>query len=305
LNVLVTGGTGFLGSRLIPLLLQRGDNVIALARSASSRAALESAGVDAVIDASLTDGPALVEALKGVQVDVAVHLAAEIASQRSKAKLRSVNIDGTWNLYAALRNHTELKKFIFASTVVTGEANGELLVEDKPLHVETEYGRTKQAGERILLGAFKTDGFPALVIRPCHIYGPGGWFADVLRDTKRGKMRVPGNGKNSWDMVHVDDCARAFVVAMEKGQPGQIYHCADDTPTTMGAVVAESARLLNIKQPGSVPRFLANWVLGRDTVTSVMRSGRTSNTKLRGLGWEPAYPDSKIGLRDTVAALKL
>ena len=60
---------------------------------------------------------------------------------------------------------------VFASTVVTGDAHGELLTEDTPLPVETPYGRSKQEGERLVLDC----GLPAVVIRPSHVYGPGGW----------------------------------------------------------------------------------------------------------------------------------
>lgn len=304
MNILMTGGTGFLGSHLIPILLERGDTVCGLARSDTSHNALLSRGVKP-INADLRNGPQLRDALGAVQVDAVFHLAAEIASQRSKQKLRAVNIGGTQNLYDAVKDHVELRKFIFASTVVTGEAHGNLLVEDRPLHVETEYGRTKQAAEKILLDAFRDSAFPAIVVRPCHIYGPGGWFGEVLQDMKKGKMRVPGDGKNQWDMVHVDDCARAFIVALEEGQPGEIYHCADDTPTTMGEVVQEAARLMNVKKPGNAPRFVANFMLGKDTITSVVRSARTSNKKLRSLGWEPQYPDCRPGLKATVAELGL
>lgn len=304
MNILVTGGTGFLGSHLIPMLLDRGHTVCGLARSDASRQALETLGA-APISGNLRNSAQLRDALGPVQIDAVFHLAAEIASQRSKEKLRSVNIGGTRNLYEAVKNHAELRKFVFASTVVTGEANGEVLVEHRPLNVETEYGRTKQTCEEMLLKAFRDHALPVVIVRPCHIYGPGGWFGQVLRDTKRGKMRVPGNGKNLWDMVHVDDCARALIVAMEKGEPGEIYHCADDTPITMGEVVEEAARLLNVKKPGSAPRFLANFMLGKDTITSVVRSARTSNQKLRGLGWEPHYPDCRAGLKDTVAGMGL
>ena len=67
-------------------------------------------------------------------------------------------------------------RIVFSSTVVTGDARGELLSEDRPLPVETPYGRSKQEGERLVL----ESGLPAVVIRPSHVYGPGGWYAEEL-----------------------------------------------------------------------------------------------------------------------------
>ncbi|MCH7959328.1 MAG: NAD(P)-dependent oxidoreductase [Candidatus Hydrogenedentes bacterium] len=299
MNILITGGTGFLGGHLIPLL-QKDDahTLYGLARSEKARDTLEKQGVNAVV-ADLTDSGEIREALKDISIEVVFHLAAEIASQRSKELLRSVNIEGTQNLFDAIKTHPELKSFIFASTVVTGEADGALLTEEVPLVVHTEYGHTKQTAERILLDAFTREDFPAIVVRPCHIYGNGGWFGGVIHELEKGSLRMPGNGKNMWDVIHVDDCAAAFVTVMTLGQPGQIYHVADDTPITMGEFMAETARQAGVKPPGRAPRFLANLMLGRDTITSVMRSARTSNAKLRALGWRPACPDYTTGLAKT------
>jgi nucleoside-diphosphate-sugar epimerase len=85
---------------------------------------------------------------------------------------------------------------VFASTVVTGDARGQLLEEDSPLPVETEYGRSKQEGERLV----RDSGLDAIVIRPGHVYGPGGWFANeiVRRLRSPGRLAVVGRGDNLW-----------------------------------------------------------------------------------------------------------
>lgn len=296
MNIFVTGGTGFLGEHLISAIQAEGGHTLyGLARSESSAKTLEERGVSPV-RADLTDGDALRRALEPLTVEVVFHLAAEIATQRSKSKLRSANIDGTQRLFEAVRLHEELKTFVFASTVVTGQAHGALLVEDRPLVVETEYGRTKQTAEKILLDAQKAEGFPAIVLRPCHIYGDGGWFGGIIQELKKGALRMPGDGKNMWDVVHVDDVAQGCLALLHHGEPGEIYHVADDTPVTMGEFVQEAARRLDVKPPGWVPRALASMALGKDTISSVMRSARTSNAKLKGLGWNPQYPDYKSGL---------
>lgn len=197
--------------------------------------------------------------------------------------LRETNIDGTANLYEALKSQHRLQAFIFTSTVVTGDAEGALLTEETPLPVETEYGRTKQAGEELLLEAFHSHHFPVRIVRPCHIYGDGGWFGEVTQQLRRGKLRMPGDGKNLWDVVHVDDVAAAPASVLKHGQNGEIYHVADDTPVAMGEFVAEAARVLGVDPPGSAPIFLP--ISCKDTILSVTRSARTSNKKLKALGW--------------------
>src|SRR5690606_22384282 len=145
-------------------------------------------------------------------------------------------------------------------------------------------------------------GFPVRILRPCHIYGDGGWFGGVAEEIRKEKLRMPGDGQNYWDVVHVDDVASALLAVMESGKDGGIYHVADDTPVTMGEFVAEAARLLGVRAPGRAPIFLASLLFGKDTIRSVVRSARTANGKLKSLGWTPAYPDYRAGLR---AALKL
>lgn len=189
MNIFVTGGTGFLGECLICQLIREGKHsVSALARSDRSEETLRALGAEP-IRADLTDAGALKNALAGTPIDIVFHSAAEIASQRNKAKLRAANIDGTQNLYDAVRDRESLKRFIFVSTVVTGEANGALLDETATLNVETEYGRTKQWAENMLLDEFRNNGFPAMVVRPCHIYGEGGWYGDIVENVRSGKMR--------------------------------------------------------------------------------------------------------------------
>jgi len=301
MNIFVTGGTGFLGGRLIRSLLSTTEHkVCALARSDSAAASLSRLGAEP-IRADLTDATALKEALAERPIDIVFHLAAEIASQRSKSKLQAANIDGTQYLFDAVNNLSSLKKFIFVSTVVTGEASGAQLEEDQPLVVETEYGRSKQWGEKMLLDAHQKNDFPAVILRPCHIYGEDGWFGDVISRLEKGQMRIPGNGKNWWDVVHVDDVVSALIVVMEQANSGEIFHVCDGYPVTMGEFVAEAARLANVKEPATIPRWLANIVLGKDTVTSVVRSAKTSNTKLTALGWQPDYPDFRAGLAHTFA----
>jgi len=299
MNIFVTGGTGFLGECLIRQLTQDGQHsVSALARSDRSAAALAGMGAEPV-HADLTDGAALKSALADRPVDVVIHSAAEIASQRDMKKLRAANMDGTQNLFDAVSGRQPPPRFIFVSTVVTGEANGATLDETSVLNVETEYGRTKQWAEKMLLDEFRANGFPTMVVRPCHIYGNGGWYGEIIETVRKGKMRVPGDGSNWWDVVHVEDVASAVITVMEHGDPGEIYHVCDGHPVTMGDFVGETARLAGVKKPGNVPRWMANMAIGKDTVTSVIRSAKTSNAKLRALGWEPQYPDYETGLTHT------
>jgi nucleoside-diphosphate-sugar epimerase len=297
MRVLVTGASGFVGGPTCAELIARGHDVLALVRRPGS----EPAGTRAV-RGDLADGVALNSALADARPEAVIHLAAEIGSQRDAEKIEEVNVRGTERLLAACRA-ADVRRIVFVSTVVTGDAHGAVLTEDAPLPVETPYGRSKQEGERLV----RDSGLDAVVVRPGHVYGPGGWFAEefVKRLRQPGRFAVIGRGDNLWDMVHVEDVARALADALERGESGAVYHCVDDEPLPQREFLALAAHELGVGPPRSVPAWLARLAAGDGPARAVLRSARTSNARLRGeLGWEPRYPTVRQGVPATIAALR-
>ncbi|MGZ5341302.1 MAG: NAD-dependent epimerase/dehydratase family protein, partial [Solirubrobacterales bacterium] len=201
MRALVTGASGFLGGVVCDALSAANHGSIAMVRRSGSAppGTLE-------VQADLSDTRKLARVLEDQRPDAVIHLAAEIASQRSEAKIQEVNVEGTRRLLDACRAVGN-PRFLFASTVVTGDAKGELLTEDTKLPVETAYGRSKQEGERLV----RESGLDTVIIRPSHVYGPGGWFESefVNRLRQPGRFAVIGSGKNLWDVVRVEDVAAA------------------------------------------------------------------------------------------------
>ena len=191
---------------------------------------------------------------------------------------------------------------MFASTVVTGDAHGALLDETSVLPVETAYGRSKQEGER-LLAASSLEG---VVLRPSHVYGPGGWFEKefVARLRSPGRFAVIGGGSNLWDVVRDTDVASAFGLAVENAPPGSTYHVVDDEPITFGDFVGLIADQIGSRPARRVPAWAARIVAGADPVRAVTRSARSSNALIkRELGWEPEFPTAERGIKDAVASM--
>lgn len=300
MRILITGASGFIGRALSAELLARGHQVSALVRRPGS----QPPGSDAVAG-DLSDGPRLTQALAEAEPECVVHLAAEIASQRRAAKVQEVNVAGTQRLIdacLALKTGERLPRIVFASTVVTGDAGGAMLSESEPLPVSTPYGRAKQEGERLVLGS----GLEAVVIRPSHVYGPGGWYAEelVARLRQPGRFAVIGRGENLWDVVHVDDVAAALVLGVESAPPGAIYHVADDQPISYYEFMALTAKALGVGPPRRVPSMLVRALAGANAVDAVIRSARSSNAKIKAeLGWQPRFANAHEGIPDAIARL--
>ena len=179
-----------------------------------------------------------------------IHLAAEIATQRDASKIEEVNVAGTRRLLGACQG-IDGCRFVFASTVVTGDAGGAVLDENTALPVHTAYGRSKQQGERLV----QQSGLPSVILRPSHVYGPGGWYAEeiVKRLKQTGRFAVVGNGQNWWDVVRVEDVATACVDAAERAPAGAVYHVVDDDPIRYYDFVALTAEALGVGRPQRVP----------------------------------------------------
>jgi nucleoside-diphosphate-sugar epimerase len=296
MRALVTGASGFVGHAVCADLRSGGHEVSALVRRPGS----EPPGTTPVAG-DLSDGDALTRRLAGVQADCVIHLAAEIATQRDPRKIDEVNIEGTRRLLTAC-SAAGVTRFVFVSTVVTGDAGGAVLDEASTLPVRTAYGRSKQRGEQLVA----ESGLDGVIIRPSHVYGPGGWYAEeiVKRLKQPGRLAVIGSGQNWWDVVRVEDVATACVQAAERAPPGSIYHVVDDEPIRCYDFAALTAQALGVGKPRRIPVWLAQRVTGKDSVAAVVRSARSSNDHIkRELGWKPLYASARVGVPDAIARL--
>ena len=296
MKLLVTGASGFLGKAVCGELLGRGHEVQALVRREGS----EPPGTAAVAG-DLTDSESLATAVRSAGPECVVHLAAEIASQRDPARIHAVNVEGTRALIAGCEA-AGVRRIVFTSTVVTGDARGTLLEENTQLPVETEYGRSKQEGERLLRQSSLED----VIIRPSHVYGPGGWFVEefVNRLRQPGRFAVIGSGQNWWDVVRVEDVASACADAVERAPAGALYHVVDDEPIRFYDFIALAATALGTGPPRRLPAWLARLAAGADPVRAVTRSAKSSNAHIKSeLGWAPRFPTAREGVPDAIARL--
>jgi nucleoside-diphosphate-sugar epimerase len=177
-----------------------------------------------------------------------------------------------------------------------------VLDETSTLPVQTAYGRSKQQGEQLV----RESGLEDVIIRPSHVYGPGGWYAEeiVKRLKQPGRLVVVGSGQNWWDVVRVEDVATACIQAAEQAGAGSIYHVVDDEPIRYYDFVALTAQALGVGKPRRIPSWLAQRVTGNDPVVAVVRSARSSNERIkRELGWKPRYASARVGVPDAISRL--
>lgn len=282
-------GCGYVGVALGVRLAQSGYAVFGLRRSADADAELRASGIQPLVG-DLTRRDHL-ERLPG-PFDWVINT---VSSSRGGAEAyRDTYLEGTRTVLAWLATQP-LAKFVYtSSTSVYAQNDGSVVDESSPAQPAGETGRLLRDTEELLLSAARERAFPAVILRVAGIYGPG--RGHLFHQFLAGEARVAGDGSRLMNMVHRNDVATAIIAALEHGQPGEIYNCADDEPVSQRDFLAWLAAQLG--RPLPPPASEAENAARKRGLTHK----RVSNRKLRALGWTPRYPSFREGYAAAVAA---
>lgn len=322
MRAFVTGGTGFIGGRLVEQLRERGDEVIALVRSPARAGALRARGC-ALVEGELADRELLARSMDGC--DGVFHVAAvyKIGVRGSERQaIFDVNVTGTANaLDAAIA--AGVPRILYVSTGnVFGNTHGQVVDESYRRDLaegflssydEAKYRAHELALERIAQGA------PIVIVQPGGVYGPGDHseLGNAIEMTRRGRMPMIPFAGMRMSLVHVDDAAAGIILAFDKGELGESYILAGER-ATMRELVRTVARISGRRQPklelptaiiraaaplGPVigpplgfPPNMRELLSASDGVSYWMTDARAR----RELGFAPR--DLETGLRQTLAA---
>ncbi len=264
MNAFVTGGSGFVGSRLCAALAAAGWNVKAFDLQPRSDAAPEVK----FISGDIRDAALLEKAVAGT--DVVFHLAAALGAARLGAdEFMAINAGGTRAIMEAARKNGVRRAVHFSSAGVLGHVKpGDVADERYPLDPQDVYDKTKLAGERAALEA-AVAGLDVVVIRPGWLYGPGDRRTfKLIRSIARGRFIFPGKGdKTLQSPTYIDDLVAGTLLCAERGRAGEIYNIAgkDALPVRqMAETIAAAAgkRLPRFHLPMG-PTRAAGAVLGK------------------------------------------
>jgi UDP-glucose 4-epimerase len=231
-RILITGGAGFIGSRLAAKLAEEGEEVIVLDNFSTGRESnLRELGSRVqVIRGDVRNLDDVEKAVRGVEG--IAHLAALIDVAESVEKPRlyfDVNVYGTLSLLEAARR---VKVFVFASSAaVYGDPLKLPITEDHPLRPLSPYGATKVAGEALVHAYAAMRGFRPVILRLFNVYGPkqsrayAGVVTEFVRRVLRGEPPVIyGDGTQSRDFVYVDDVVEYFARALRMESVIGVYN---------------------------------------------------------------------------------
>jgi UDP-glucose 4-epimerase len=248
-TVFVVGGAGFIGSHVVDqLLAEPVRRVVVLDNFVrGSRANLNSDPRLEVVEGSILDSELLKRLCDGA--DAVVHLAALWLYECVHEPRRAIehNITGTFNVVEAAQQ-AGVGRFVFSSSAsVYGDALTTPMTEDHPFNNRTLYGATKIAGEQILRAVNEQHGLPYVALRYMNVYGPrmddrGAYVSVIMKVLARIEAGEPpvihGDGTQAFDFVHVEDVARANVLALTAEATDRAYNIGTGVETTIAELVA-------------------------------------------------------------------
>jgi len=232
--ILVTGGTGFLGRNMLPILLASGNHVRVITRYPTAYPWLHDLGVE-VIGADIADADAMRRAAEGCRY--IIHAAALFRFWGKRQQFDTTNIRGTRNMLEAAL-HAGVEKIVHVSTIAVAgypSDSQQVITEATPSNPIDDYQRTKLQGEELVLQMVREVGVPAVIVRGGAFYGPHGryafnklFFEDPLMHHL--PMGVDG-GRHLTFPAYIKDVARGILLGLEKGTPGEVYNISSQSLT--------------------------------------------------------------------------
>jgi nucleoside-diphosphate-sugar epimerase len=278
-KVFLTGAAGHLGGAITARLARAGCEVRALARSQARAAAIEALGARAILG-SLEESETVIAEMKNC--DAVVHVAyderqPEAGDQAALELIRTAAHDG------------RVRRLLYTSHVwVHGDTRGAIVDETAPV-APAERVRWRPAHERAALDLADVE-VVTVVFRPGMVYGGrrgefGGWFQEAR---EKGTVRFPGDGEQRWGMVHRDDVAEAYALALEHARGGECYLLVDESRYRVRELAEAVAKAAGAD---AVPRDRREVLesLGTRGAALLMDQQFTAARARRELGWVPRH----------------
>ncbi len=281
-------GCGYIGARVAPREIERGNNVRALARSTQSAERLCAAGVEPVTGD--LDQPLSLP--RRVLADAIIYYFAAPPStgtmdSRMETFLRAID-------RAALPRRV----ILISTTAVYGDRGGDWVTEDDTPNPQTDRARRRLAAERSLHGWSDEAGVPVVVLRVPGIYGPGRLPVARLKNAQP----VLCEHEAPWsNRVHADDLVEACLAAADCVHPGATYNVSDGNPSTMTDFFNRVADALGLERPPQMSMERAKQALTPELLSYLAESKRVDNYKMQAeLGVTPRYSTLDAGLAVSV-----
>jgi nucleoside-diphosphate-sugar epimerase len=306
MKIFVIGGTGLVGSYLLPKLVEENNEVYALTRAEDKIERIKRLGAFSILGD--IRNPQVFKKDLPNRLDIIVLLAMpSVRPGHRMTKKRKEELRKETNDF--FRNSMDLAiqyniPIILPSGTSFRTGNDEIADENWPI-LRTGLTEIGKDTDEMVNQAILTQKPKVIQLLYGKIYGNGGLFRFIYNMMEKGRSMVVGKGDNCIPNVHASDVASAIIKAIEKLPIGEKFIIADDTAVSQKDFTFYMAELMNKKQPGHIPAFIMKLVLGKDFYEVIRLNCKVSNEKAkRLLDWKPQFPSYKEGLAATIKEIK-
>jgi nucleoside-diphosphate-sugar epimerase len=306
MKVFLIGGTGLVGSYLLPKLIEKGHEVYALTRDESKIAKIGKLGAYGILGdirnpllfkKLLPDKPEVIVllAMPGIKPGhrITETIKNELRAETNDFFRKSIYLATSYNCPLILPGGTSYRT-----------ENNEIADETWPIVRKglTEIGTDT---DEMVNEAIRTGSPEVIQLIYGKIYGNGGLFRYMYNMAEKGRSKIIGKGENYIPNVYAGDAASAIIKTLEKLPVGEKFIIADDTPVTQRNFSIRMMELMNKKQPGHIPAFMFRLIFGKDFYEAIRINCKVSNEKAKKmLDWRPEYPSYKEGLEQTTREIR-
>lgn len=306
MNLIVTGGAGFIGSNFIRHMLASHKDVsvmnvdkLTYAGNPDNLRDVENDKRYRFIKADICDASLMTTIAR--DVDAIINFAAESHVDRSIENpfaFIDSNIKGTYSLIRAAREAGHKKYLQISTDEVYGDMHGgEKADESFPLKPSSPYSAAKAAADMMVLTAHRTYGFPGMITRCTNNYGPYQYPEKIVplfitNALENKSLPIYGDGKQIRDWLHVEDHCRAIDLVLQKGKAGEVYNVGAEQDPEITNVELTRQIIELTKAAPSLMQYVKDRP-GHDVRYAV------NGSKIRALGWKPQYSFAD-GLNATV-----
>jgi nucleoside-diphosphate-sugar epimerase len=306
-SILITGGTGFIGKELIPLVVAAGYQTKVVVRSPAAAEKALALGATPVTGDILWPGAWQQEA---TEADYIMHLAQPLTFGGRITKARALKYQSDRlkmdRLLLSVLSPQKTKQVLYVGGTSYYGDQGKKLVNEETTPNPRGWGRYLAPAIEALQQYIST-GLPIVQAFPGYIYGNGSWFTEfiakpVSKDKPFTLLREP---RRHATMMHVRDCARALLHLLQKGKVGQRYFVVDNEPCYSNSIYDCTAKLSGVNPKiREVPVWFCRILMG-DLLTEALQSdANLSNQKLRDTGFTLEFPSIEIGVAEVLQGIK-
>jgi nucleoside-diphosphate-sugar epimerase len=287
-KVLITGASGFIGSRLRDELLASGSDVVAIRRPGSPPA---KAGRSVEADYAVV--PDLERIMSAERPDYVLHVAG-VTKGVSYEDFQLGNVMPTRNLLTALRQeHPDTKRFVLVSSLTSYGPSATSVPhrEENPPRPIEHYGASKLEAERVV--EEESAGVPWTIVRPSAVYGPGDVdYFNLFKSAMRGWNVYFGNRDRCMSMIYVDDCVRGTLLAAQhENSVGKGYFLTSDNQATWEQFQSEVVRVVDrsVRTVDLPEQLVTIAALGGELASRIDKKPRLLNLQKAKMGAQQAW----------------